>query len=102
MEKKIYVTYTASGFQWGLHPANTTPLDVPISTQSQGEIWYEIVAFGPNKVFFRLPNGTSGQLKTGSGPTIEVQVGGRKTCNFSTSASGEYQAGVIEVKAFTK
>lgn len=102
MEKKIYVTYTASGFQWGLHPGNTTALSVPIATESQGEIWYEIVAFGPKKVFYRLPNGSSGQLKTGGGPTIEVPVGGRKTCSFSTSASGTYESGVIEVKAFAK
>jgi len=102
MNKKIYVTHTPSGFQWGLHPANTTALDVPISNPSQDEVHYEIVAFGPTKIFYRLPNGTSGQLRTGNGPEIEVPLGGKRTCNFSTSASGTYVAGVIAVVPFGK
>jgi len=102
MNKQIYVTHTASGFQWGLHPSSATPLDQPIVISSQTAVDFEILAYGPTKVFCRLQNGASGQLRTTEGPTMEIRVGQKRTCSFATSSSGDYRTGTLEVVAIDR
>ncbi len=99
---KIYVTHTPSGFQWGTHPSNMTALDVPISTVSQYPVTYELLGSGRTGVFYRLQTGASGKLRPTEGPDIEVSVGGRRSCSFSTSTSGSYETGYIEVVKLEK
>ncbi len=99
---KIYVTHTPSGFQWGTHPSSMTALDVPISTISQYPVTYELLLAGRTGVFYRLQTGASGKLRSTEGPEIEVSVGGKRTCSFSTSSSGSYEQGVLEVVKLEK
>jgi hypothetical protein len=100
---KIYVTFTKSGgFQWGEHPAKTAPLETPITTKSQGSVTFEFVSVGPTGIFYRLQNGASGRLRPSEGPSLEVPVGLRRMASFSTSSSGDYDEGFVEVGKFEK
>lgn len=97
---KIYVTYTKTGFQWGQHPAKTTPLDVPIVFESQGAASVEFYSVGSKGIFYRLQNGASGRLSPSDGPTMEVPENGKRSASFSTSSSGDYEMGYVEVLPF--
>lgn len=100
---KIYVTFTKSGgFQWGEHPAKLSPLDTVMSTKNQGAVTVEFVSVGPIGIFYRLQNGASGRMRPSDGPSIDVPVGGKRTASFSTSSSGDYEEGIVEVEKFER
>jgi hypothetical protein len=94
---KVYVKSTPSGIVWGTAPSSMASLEVPISTTNQTSVTYEFVLLGPKPVFYRFQNGMSGKLSPMEGPMQEVPVGGKRTCTFSTSSSGTYEPGVVEV-----
>jgi hypothetical protein len=100
---KIYVTFTKSGgFQWGEHPGKLHPLTTPISTKSLDGVTFEFVSVGPTGIFYRLQNGASGRLRPSEGPSLDVGLGVKRMASFSTSSSGDYDEGHVEVLKFEK
>ena len=97
---KIYVTYTKTGFQWGQHPAKMTPLDTPIVLKSQGSVSVEFLSVGPKGIFYRLQNGASGRLSPADGPSLEIPMNNKRGASFSTSSSGDYDTGYVELEQF--
>lgn len=101
---KIYVTFskTKGGLQWGEHPAKMFPLDQPITPKSLDGVAFEFVSVGPTGIFYRLQNGASGRLRPSEGPTMDVPLGAKRMASFSTSSSGDYEEGFVEVQKFEK
>jgi hypothetical protein len=97
---RVYVKHTPSGFQWGLTPGTLAPLEKPIATPSQTPVTYELLQLGPKGIFYRLQNGSSGKLRPVDGPSQEVPPEGSRTCTFSTSSSGDYLPGIVQVVPF--